>query len=1053
MKVEKYLILNKYLLSLFGITDFKELQQKLKDTKEGIDTDGRSFFLYPLLSSFPDKKISDSDLIRYDSNIQKYVEKINYRREDKVVLKYFQYLAVLFTEIVLDNIKNRKLEFINGINEFLKNYEDEDVKSLKISFTEDDLNKLAFYMATGSGKTLIAHINYYQFFNYNLFSPNAILFITPNEGLSKQHYDELRKSGIPARLYSGNLNTSEIRGSNNEVLVIEITKFVEEKKGGGVTLSIDTFEGRNLIFVDEGHKGKKSEEQKWAKLRDKLSEDGFVFEYSATFGQILSEENEETFKEYAKSIIFDYSYKYFYLDGYGKDFFVANVKKPKISNERFQEIMFVANLLSFYEQLLIYEEKKEIAKAYNIEKPLWIFVGTTVTGRKKAKEEVEEGKETISDVIQIVKFIAKTIRDEKWLKGLVDDILSGKIELKNQDGKDIFSDKFGYLKKREINLDDLYEKVFNGKGRFRIYELKNAEGEFGLKVSENTYFGVINIGNVSEFKKQLKDIGFTVEQDVVSNSLFENIKEENSPINILIGAKKFIEGWDTWRVSSMGLLNIGKGQGPQIIQLFGRGVRLKGKNMSLKRSEESGEIRYLETLNIYSINADYLKNFLDAIRKEDVEFEPIEIPIKLQYKEKWKELTILDKDESKKFEEEVLKLEYDEKISSFTIDLMPRVSIYESKERKEESGVVVGIKTDELKPRTEPTIFPQDKIELLNWDKIYQEIYEWKLLKKYWNLIIDKDIVKNLLTSPNFKLLVPSDFFAVKDKEDIEKLEEIALRIIKKYIEKFYEKAAKIFQTHHLRYATVESKKEQLLLPFENKQKYIIQVDKSKTDLIKQIKELIKDLNKLYKQETEELPRVYMDEHLFLPILVKSNKIDKSKEIDKITPEGLVKSEEKFIRELRDYLRANKTKFKDYEIYILRNFSKSGVGFQLEWFQFYPDFIMWIKKVDNETDQTIVFIEPHGLEHTNINEDEKIQFASPTNTEAITIKKIEKEINEREKKKIRLECFMLSPTKYKDLEKRNINFRTKQELEDKNILFINDDSEWPKILFEKIGIV
>ncbi len=162
--------------------------------------------------------------------------------------------------------------------------------------------------------------------------------------------------------------------------------------------------------------------------------------------------------------------------------------------------MFVANLLSFYEQLLIYEEKKEIAKAYNIEKPLWIFVGTTVTGSKKAKEEVEEGKETISDVIQIVKFIAKTTRDEKWLKGLVDDILSGEIELKNQDGKDIFSDKFGYLKKREANLDDLYEKVFNGKGRFRIYELKNAEGEFGLKVSENTYFGVITIGNVRSLK-------------------------------------------------------------------------------------------------------------------------------------------------------------------------------------------------------------------------------------------------------------------------------------------------------------------------------------------------------------------------------------------------------------------------------------------------------------------------------------------------------------------------------------------------------------------------
>ena len=34
----------------------------------------------------------------------------------------------------------------------------------------------------------------------------------------------------------------------------------------------------------------------------------------------------------------------------------------------------------------------------------------------------------------------------------------------------------------------------------------------------------------------------------------------------------------------MGLMNVGKGEGAQIIQLFGRGVRLKGYDMSLKRS-------------------------------------------------------------------------------------------------------------------------------------------------------------------------------------------------------------------------------------------------------------------------------------------------------------------------------------------------------------------------------------------------------------------------------------------------------------------------------------
>ena len=52
----------------------------------------------------------------------------------------------------------------------------------------------------------------------------------------------------------------------------------------------------------------------------------------------------------------------------------------------------------------------------------------------------------------------------------------------------------------------------------------------------------------------------------------------------LIGSKKFTEGWSSWRVCTLGLMNIGKKEGSQIIQLFGRGVRLKGYNFSLKRS-------------------------------------------------------------------------------------------------------------------------------------------------------------------------------------------------------------------------------------------------------------------------------------------------------------------------------------------------------------------------------------------------------------------------------------------------------------------------------------
>ena len=51
MNIEKYLILNNYLLSLFGVSDFRDLQQKLKDAPVGVDSDGRSHFVNALRSS------------------------------------------------------------------------------------------------------------------------------------------------------------------------------------------------------------------------------------------------------------------------------------------------------------------------------------------------------------------------------------------------------------------------------------------------------------------------------------------------------------------------------------------------------------------------------------------------------------------------------------------------------------------------------------------------------------------------------------------------------------------------------------------------------------------------------------------------------------------------------------------------------------------------------------------------------------------------------------------------------------------------------------------
>lgn len=52
------------------------------------------------------------------------------------------------------------------------------------------------------------------------------------------------------------------------------------------------------------------------------------------------------------------------------------------------------------------------------------------------------------------------------------------------------------------------------------------------------------------------------------------------------------------------------------------------------------------------------------------------------------------------------------------------VSIYMAKERKEE-----GIKMDQIKSEAQGLKFTEDTINMLNWGRIWQEIYDFKIVK------------------------------------------------------------------------------------------------------------------------------------------------------------------------------------------------------------------------------------------------------------------------------------------------------------------------------------
>ena len=284
LRFDQRLVLNQWILGLFEADSFIPLTDGLHDTVlEGLDENNVSRFHHVIAARlFPRQQLNRDLLLAYDQNIVRHTQTISSRRSQSLRLKYFQYLGLLFMEIYLDRYFRDAEQLLDDLNDHLAkfNLDKSDRDQIK-PFVEDDLRKLAFWSATGSGKTLLMHVNICQYRHYLKLHGrerelNRTILLTPNEGLSRQHLQEFAASGIDAEIFSKE-STGLFAGHSVEIL--EITKLTEDS--GDKTVAVDAFEGNNLVLVDEGHRGAGG--FKWKHNRDRLCEQGFSFEYSATF--------------------------------------------------------------------------------------------------------------------------------------------------------------------------------------------------------------------------------------------------------------------------------------------------------------------------------------------------------------------------------------------------------------------------------------------------------------------------------------------------------------------------------------------------------------------------------------------------------------------------------------------------------------------------------------------------------------------------------------------------------------------------------------------------
>ncbi len=1091
------LVLNRWVLGFFQGGTLAALKMRLGDDRfEGIDEDGQTKFFHELVRGlFDPNKVPETDLRRYDLNIVAHWQAITAQRSKRegheLQMKYFQYLSLLFTELYLDWYFNHRQDLLDGLNEEMTRYRTEIGAEPFRDFDADELNKIAFWNATGSGKTLLLHVNIHQYLHYFQQGvagvyPDKIILLTPNEGLSRQHLEELGLSGFEFSQFF-NKTQSPARGT---IEIIDINKLGDEM--GDKTVAVDAFEGNNLVLVDEGHRGTGAAAGAWMARREALVRGGFAFEYSATFGQAVAkgmtvaaaEEDIQkkrakmlfntsslrslddgqkaqlaltsedkcrarttaTREIYAKCILFDYSYKFFYEDGYGKESLILNMSGEAYEQADNARKYFTACLLSYYQQLWLWNTHHDKLTDFNIEKPLWVFVGNKVSGEE-------------SDILEVVSFLADFLNSNTQIKTWLADLIADKTQILDAKGNNIFSGRFTPLMDFSDHVDDLYadilRRVFNASARQRLklVNIKGSKGELALRVGNADPFGLINIGDDSGFYGMAEGVKtFDSERDDFGGALFSTLNNKDSRLNVLIGSRKFTEGWSSWRVSTMGLLNMGQGEGSQIIQLFGRGVRLKGKGFSLKRTlpqdrPKGVHLDKLEALNIFGVRASYMAAFKDYLREEGItpsdEVLELDFPTRTNLpKSKLKTLALKDgyKDNQKLGFKRThfpwlykIPTQFQGKIKPphVVLDLYPRVEALSSRNTGAQHAHPLADARN--KGKLNPALF-----SAFNWDRIYLALQDYKLQRSWSNLRLDMQKLIDFCAGDQawYTLFIPASELNVTTFADIHKQEDILLRLLTDYTDRFYKALKTGYEGQFYDITHVDEDHGSMLklyqFEIENNDNGLAYQKKLET-----LKKLVSDskIGEASQWNAPHMVAISFDRHLFYPLFGFEQDSDKDLVPLKLRPLGLgAPSEVTFVRDLEAFYRSagGREAIGQRSLYLLRNAASAdkGLGFALAG-NFYPDFLLWLVD-DTSGKQWLTFVDPKGLRNLDLSHP-KLGLYKEVKTLETTLARQAK----AGEPPLILNAFILSPTRFSDL--LNVGDPAKKtELESRNVLFMED---------------
>jgi hypothetical protein len=809
----------------------------------------------------------------------------------------------------------------------------------KISY-EHFINRMCFWMATGSGKSLVI-IKLIQILIQLIergeIPPYDILILTHRDDLIDQLKNHVREFNGANENQITLKKLKEYPEVKRETSLFGTTVFYyrsdnlsDEQKEEIIDFKNYDNDGKWYVFLDEAHKGDR-EDSKRQHIYSILSRNGFLFNSSATFVDPRD----------IATCAYEFNLSSFVNAGYGKHISILKQEirafrdEEDYSGEEKQKIVLKSLIILTYVKKF-YEDIKNI-RANLYHKPLLLTLVNSVN-----TEDAD-----LKLFFRELERIGQGAIDEDLFKKAIDELMS---ELKEEpdfmfeEGRSI---KIDEARLRNTTKDDILKYVYNsstsGEIEVLVKQSDRKELAFKLKASDRP-FALIKIGDISGWLKE-ELAGYEVQERFENESYFENLNKKESEINILMGSRSFYEGWDSNRPNVINFINIGMGEDAKkfILQSVGRGVRIepiKNKRKRLLQLYNAGEIdKYLfdllkdkalpmETLFIFGTNRDALVAVIQELKKEKARASVAELSLYENPAIKGHTLLVptyrlassplLMSKEELRFEISTKDFEVLRKFNEFVADDRVLLMRYKNAEPAKIKIMREGISSNSCFK------INKDVNNIKNIDLLIQRFFDYLSVipKKFEELKELEDEIKHF---KNIKVYL----------EDIKELKK-AIEIVKEY-------------------------QDPSVLKTELKEKY----ERNEINLDQYTEGIEKCTQMIKKKNIDCLEINHIANHYYIPLVLSNDeRVNYIKHIIK------VKSEVKFVNDLEEHLKGNNNKFKELDWWFFSKLDESLDEIYIPYYNvnvnkislFYPDFIFWLKKGN---DYFIVFVDPKGMEHTS----------------------------------------------------------------------------------------